>query len=353
LIKGGDTLKSLVVDKKGELLVEEVPMPVYDDYKALVKMIACGICNGTDTKLIHGNFKGFEAYPAILGHEGVGRVVEKGANVRNLELGDVVLLPFLEGMTGCYHSGWGAFSEYAVVSDWRAMVEDGKGPGTIWFSEAYYAQQVVPEFINPVSATMIITLREVLSAAKRFGFNENCSLVIFGAGPVGLCFVRIARLLGMGPIIVFDLIDDKVEEALRMGADYAFNSLKAEVKQEVKKRFKEGADFVIDAVGINELINQAMELVKYNGKICCYGISPNLSMELDWSKAPYNWTLQFVQWPSKLEESEAHSQIINWIQMGVIKPEDFISDVIPFHNIIKAFEIVEERKAKKKVVIKF
>jgi threonine dehydrogenase-like Zn-dependent dehydrogenase len=346
-------MKSLVVDKDGSLSIEEVPVPKFTDYQALVRMESCGVCNGTDMKLIHRNFKGFDTYPAILGHEGVGRVVEKGSKVKSFEIGDAVLLPFLEGMTDKYNSGWGAYSEFAVGGDWKAMVEDGKGPGTPEFSEAYYAQQIVPESINPVSAAMIVTFREVLSACKRFGFKENSSLVVFGAGPVGLCFTKFAKLMGMGPVIVFDIIDEKLQEAAAMGADYVFNSGKVNVKEEVGRICGEGVDFVVDAVGINQLINQAMELIKYNGKICGYGISPKLSMELDWSKAPYNWSLQFVQWPSKLEESEAHTQIISWIQMGVIDPDDFISDVIGFDNILDAFKMVEERKAKKKIVIKF
>lgn len=346
-------MKSLAVDKDGKLFLCEVPLPGIDDYKVLVKMESCGVCNGTDTKLIHGNFKGFDTYPAILGHEGVGRVVEKGKHVKSFEIGDLVLLPFLEGMTENYYSGWGAYSEYAVVGDWKAMVEGGKGPGTPEFSEGYYAQQVVPKGIDSVGASMIVTFREVLSATKRFGFTPNSSLVVFGAGPVGLCFTKFAKLLGLGPVIVFDIIDEKLQEAAAMGADYVFNSMKVDVKEEVRKITKDGADFVVDAVGINQLINQAMELVKYNGKICCYGISPKLSMELDWSKAPYNWTLQFVQWPSKLEEAEAHTQIISWIQMGVINPHDFISDVVPFENILDAFAMVEERRARKKVVIDF
>lgn len=346
-------MKSLVVDKSGSLSIEEVPVPRFNEYQVLVKMISCGICNGTDMKLIHGNFKGFDTYPAILGHEGVGRVVEKGSKVTSFEIGDAVLLPFLEGMTDRYYSGWGAYSEYAVVGDWKAMTADGKGPGTPAFSEAYYAQQVVPEDINPVGAAMIVTFREVLSACKRFGFKANNSLVVIGAGPVGLCFTKFAKLMGLGPVIVFDIVDEKLKEAVSMGADYVFNSEKVNAAEEVKRICSEGADFVVDAVGINQLINQAMEFIKYNGKICCYGISPKLNMELDWSKAPYNWSLQFLQWPSKLEESEAHTQVINWIQMGVIDPYAFISDVIEFDRILDAFKLVEERKAKKKIVIKF
>lgn len=346
-------MKSLIVDSEGKLEIKEISKPECGEYQALVKMVSCGVCNGTDMKIIHRNFKGYDTYPAVLGHEGVGRVVETGRKVKNLKIGELVLLPFLEGMTDGYYSGWGAFSEYAVVGDWKAMAEGGNGPGTPGFSEGSYAQQIVPPDIEPVGAAMIITFREVLSAIKRFGFRENSSLVVFGAGPVGLCFTKFAKLLGLESVIAFDIVEEKLEEASRMGADYVFNSAKVDVVSEVKKIHPAGVDYIVDAVGINQLINQAMELVKYNGKICCYGISPKLGMELDWSKAPYNWTLQFIQWPSKLEESEAHVQIINWLRMGVLRTEDFISDTISFRNILDAFRMVEERKAKKKIIIRF
>lgn len=346
-------MKSLAVDSDGKLSIVNVSRPSCGDYQALVKMESCGVCNGTDTKLVHGTFKGFDTYPALLGHEGVGRVVETGSKVKYLKKGDMVLMPYLENATDGYYSAWGAYSEYCVAGDGRAMVEAGMGPGAPGFSESYYAQLVVPESINPVSASMIITFREVLSATKRFGFKENDTLVIFGAGPVGLCFTKFAKLLGMGPITVFDIVDEKLTEARAMGADHAFNSTKVNVREEVEKIYKGGVDFVLDAVGINQLINQAMELIKYNGKICCYGISPKLDMQMDWSKAPYNWTLHFHQFPSKLEEGEAHRQVLSWIEMGVLNPDDFISDVVDFENIIDAFKMVEARKALKKVVIRY
>jgi len=346
-------MKSLVVNDQGILSIENVSMPRFNEYQALVKMESCGICNGTDMKLIHRQFKGFHTYPAILGHEGVGRVVETGSKVKHLKIGDIVLLPFLEEKTDGYYPAWGAFSEYAVVGDGRAMLEDGVGPHSPLFSEAYYAQQVVPEDISPVNAAMIVTFREVLSACKRFGFRENNSLVIFGAGPVGLCFTKFAKLLGMGPIMLVGIHDEKIREGAALGADYIWNSTKVDIIEEIRKVCKDGVDFVVDAAGVNQIINQAMELVRYNGKICCYGISPQLNMQLDWSKAPYNWDLQFLQWPSKLEESQCHRQIVSWIQTGVLNPEDFISDVIEFDRVIDAYKMVEEKKAKKKIIIAF
>jgi threonine dehydrogenase-like Zn-dependent dehydrogenase len=314
------------------------------------------VCNGTDLKLIHGTFKNFNTYPAALGHEGVGRVVETGSRVQSLHIGDIVLLPFLEGKSGEVYSGWGAYSEYAVVGDPEACIANGMGPGTPEFSEGCLAQTVIrPEDkVDPVGASMIVTFREVLSAIRRFGFRPNENVLIFGAGPVGLCFTKFAKLLGLKTVITADIDDEKVRFARQMGADYAFNSTKRDINAEVKKLFPEGIDYVVDAVGINQLVNQAMGLVRYNGKICCYGISPQLGMDLDWSRAPYNWSLDFIQWPSKKEEGEAHAQIMAWINLGVLDPKDFISDVFDFDHIIDAFKLVEERKSStKKIVIRY
>jgi threonine dehydrogenase-like Zn-dependent dehydrogenase len=349
-------MKTLVVDAEHRLSIREIPIPTYKDCQALVKTLSCGVCNGTDMKLIHGNFKNFSTYPASLGHEAVGQVIEVGSKVSSLHVGDVVLLPFLEEKTEDVYSGWGAYSEYAVVGDAEAYIANGMGPGTKDFSEGYFAQTVIKpaDKVNPVEAAMIVTFREVLSAIKRFGFQPNENILIFGAGPVGLCFTKFSKLLGLKTVITVDVDDEKVQFAKAMGADIAFNSKTTDVNTEIKKLFPDGIDCVIDAVGINALINQAMELIKYNGKICCYGISPKLGMELDWSKAPYNWTLQFVQWPSKKEEGDAHAQIMAWINLGVLKPMDFISDVIDFDHIIDAFKLVEERRSStKKIVIQY
>lgn len=349
-------MKSLTVDGEGKLEVKEFPIPDFGPCQALVKMRSCGICNGTDTKLIHHTFKNFDTYPCILGHEGVGEVVETGEKVRNLKKGDLVLLPFLEKPVKGYTPGWGAYSEFAVVGDADAYIANGMGPGTSSWSEGYLAQKVLKptDKVTPVSAAMIVTFREVLAAVRRFGFRPNESVIIFGAGPVGLCFTKFCKLIGMDPVITSDVFDDKVSEAKRLGADYGFNTKECDIIDAVHNVLPEGADNVIDAVGINALLNQAMHLVKYNGKICGYGISPVLNMNLDWSNAPYNWSLNFVQWPSKREEALAHSQIMAWINSGALDPNDYISHSFKFDQILDAFDLVAKHdRNTKKIVIDF
>ena len=349
-------MRGLAVDKEGRLSVPELSMPVFGECQALVKTLSCGVCNGTDGKLIHGTFKNMHEYPLLLGHEGVGRVVEVGRRVSKYKVGDVVLLPYIYSMQDGYFSGWGAYCEYAVVGDENAFALAGQGVGTPGYDEGCWAQtKIRPEdHVDPVSASMIVTFREVLSAIRRFGFQANENIVILGAGPVGLCFTRFAKLLGMGPVVTVDIHDDKIAEAARMGADVVINSQKQETEGEFRRLFPNGADNIVDAVGLNALINQAMKFVKYNGKICCYGISAALDMQLDWSSGPYNWTLQFLQFPSKMEEYQAHSQVMAWINAGILDPSAFISHVIPFERVTDAFDLVEKRlPTTKKIVISY
>lgn len=341
-------MKSLVVYKDGTYGFEDLPMPKIGEYDALVKVLSCGVCNGTDMKIIHGNFKGIEDYPVVLGHEGIGQVVELGAKVKNMKKGDIVMMPYYSDVPEGYTSGWGTYSEYATVSDAKAMQDDGKIP-----DEFAWGQTVLPEGTDPISAAMIITFREVRSTMDTFGFSANKSLAVLGLGPVGLSFVRFAKLIGMGPIIAMDIQPEKLELAKKMGADYVINTKEQDLVKAVKEICPEGVDFALDAVGINPFINQALNIIKPDAKVCVYGISPKTTQEIDWSVCPYNWTLQFSQFPIKAMEAAAQSQIVSWIQAGALDPNDFISHVFDFDDIGKAFELIERREPCMKMVIRF
>jgi threonine dehydrogenase-like Zn-dependent dehydrogenase len=348
-------VKTLIVDKNGSLSFAEAPMPKYGDYQALVKMISCGVCNGTDLKLIHGKFKGFsyeKDYPLMLGHEGVGRVIEVGSKVCGLKTGDVVLLPFVDAV-GDLKSGWGAFSEYGVVNDVTALKGDGLAFGNPLYPECVDAQAVVPPDIDPVDAVVIVTLREVLSSIKTFGIGPDESVAVFGCGPVGQTFIRFMNLLGVRPIIAFDIVEEKLATALKNGATHAIDNKSAGIAAKVREICPDGVDYVLDAVGYLPLINQSMEFIKDRGKICCYGISPEDAMRLDWSKAPYNWTLCFQQMPRKIEEGAAYSQVLAWLRSGAVRLKDFISDYANFEDVIDVFGKVEKREIALKCVIKF
>ena len=348
-------MKTLIVDNKGGLSIGETSMPVIGEYQALVKMIACGMCNGTDTKLIHGNFKGFSYendYPLMLGHEGVGRVVEIGSKVTGYKVGDVVLLPFTLPVPGL-NSAWGGYSEYGIVHDEKALTDAGYAVGHTLFPDCALAQNTVPADIDPVDAVLMITFKEVLSSVRTFGIGANESVAIFGCGPVGLAFIKIMNLLGVHPIIAFDIDDGKLEAAIKHGATAAYNNNKVDAVKCVREFCPDGVDYAVDAVGVLELINTSFGLIRDRGTVCCYGISAKQTMTLDWSAASYNWNICFQQMPRKNEEGDAHSQVLAWLRSGAIDLKDFISEYVEFKDIVEAFGRLEKGDIKLKCVITY
>jgi Threonine dehydrogenase and related Zn-dependent dehydrogenases len=324
----------------------DIPTPEPTDYEALVKVEACGICAGTDTKIIHGKFKGVDNYPAVLGHEGVGRVVRVGSKVHSFKIGDLVMMPYLGTTPAGIFSAWGTFSEYNTVCDARAMEADGFIP-----PEFAWGQSLLPSYTDIPGAVMMITFREVLSTMELFGFSHNKSLVVFGLGPVGQTFVRFAKLCGMSPVIAVGRSDAKLAAAAENGADYIIDTRVTPIAEGVHAICPGGVDFALDAAGVNAFISDALSFIAPGGKICIYGISPDTSVFFDLSACPYNFTLQYNQFPSKRMEGEALARILAWTRFGALDPRKFISDIIPFERIGEGYDLVESGKASGKIVV--
>ena len=319
-------MKALAFYKDGTMKVEQLPKPEMGDYHALVQNLSCGICNGTDFKLIHGDFKGFDTYPAILGHESVGRIVEVGSKVTSFKPGDLVLRSILE-TTGDerFASGWGSFAEYGLIGDIAAMKADGRDD----YYDIYLAQQIVPSDFDPHEAVMLITLKEVLSGLQRFGVGQGHSVLIHGAGPVGLSMVKFAKLKGADPVVVSEPNASRRERASKLGADIVFDPTSEDLVTKAKSIEADGFDFLIDAVGINKLMTESLKIVKFNGKVGVYGIAAQTNCEIDWEAAPYNWAIHFVQWPTFEDEAAVHDEVVKYVQSGEIVLSDFVTHVIP------------------------
>jgi threonine dehydrogenase-like Zn-dependent dehydrogenase len=341
-------MKGLIVDETGKLfIVNDVPMPETGDYDCLVKTIACGICAGTDTKIIQKHFKGYAGYPCVLGHESCGEVVKIGSKVRNYKVGDRVLRSMLVD-TEKYYSGWGSFAEYGFVTDYWAMDADGiKNIFT-----GHMAQQIVPGDIDPEKAVMLITFKEVFSALKRFGIASGMEVMVNGCGPVGLTMVNLMKAMGVGRIVASDINEKRLAIAKEMGADDLINAAKGDVEAKVKQIVPKGLDVFVDAVGRNELMNLGLNLIKFNGKVAVYGISPKCSAEIDWEKAPYNWDIHFVQWPTFEEEAAAHDEVVKFVREGRLNLDRFVSDVFDIDDFEKGFDIIKNGDCLK-VALKF
>lgn len=342
-------MKAVIVESNGQVSLRDVPIPEINDYQALLKVQATAIC-GTDLKILHNRLKGYSNYPTVLGHEAVGEVVSIGSKVHSFKVGDYVIHPGIYDRCGKYYTTWGAMAEYAVVNDAAALIEGGFEINSPIFPDHAFSQKVIPREIHPVPATMIITFREVLSAIKRMRFQSGESIVIYGAGPVGLSFIRLCKIIGMSPIICVIRGSGKKQQALDAGADVVLVSSDTDVDSEIRKMFPLGVDVLLDAAGDPSLITKNLNLVRMFGKVCIYGVTPENKVMVDWSNAPYSFELLFSQWPDKREEAAVHDEIIEMMLDGRLNGMDFISDVYDFSDAVSGINFFLERKNMKKVV---
>jgi threonine dehydrogenase-like Zn-dependent dehydrogenase len=196
--------------------------------------------------------------------------------------------------------------------------------------------RAVPKTISVEDAVMLCTWREVYGGFGDFSLGEGDDILVFGAGPVGLSFVKVGRLLGLNYIASVDLLPSRRKLALEMGADEAFAPDDPAVASLSQKRGKP-FDAVIDAVGKEAIINAALPLVKMGGAVCVYGVIDAPSIRLDKFRGPYNFNLLVHQWPTRWREAAAQEPLCAWIEAGRLSYRDFISVEYPAAEIEQAF----------------
>ena len=340
-------VKAAVVVEPGKLEIKDVPEPEITDYQAKCRNMCCGICAGTDTKLLNGTFRGVHLYPGVLGHEAIGEVIEVGNKVEKYKVGDRVMRPGLFAqLSDGTHPIFGGLAEYTVAADYEAMVRDNIGPIDVTF----ISMQTIPEWMEAKHAVLLILFKEVLNGFSRFRIRPNTDMAIFGAGAVGVTFVRLAKLFGVKRVAIVSRTPAKLERAKEMGADLVVNSRESDPVKVLRDFIGEGYDYVIDAAGSPEIIQAGLGLVKMNGTICVYGVSDIFKMNIDWTSAPDNWTLQFHNDPVWPEEALTHDQACNMVKTGILKPEWYLDTVLPFEQTQKAFDLLWAGQAFKAVV---
>lgn len=331
-------MKSLAIIKANEMRIVEVPVPEPGPYDALIRSEAAFLCNATDRKLTEGHFPGIGAdqYPMLLGHENVGIVETIGAKVKTFKPGDRVIGGLISFELAGYKSGWGGDSEYVLVRDHHAMVADGVADAAHGWDPIHQIMRPVPDYVQPDAAGLLCTWREVYAAFSDFNLRPDQKILIFGAGPVGLTFIRIARLKGFSFIASVEPMREKHALIRKMGADVIYAP-----DEDFVARFQKDAggkaDVVIDAVGNTRITNAALPLIKMAGSMCVYGVVADDVMAIEKHRGPYNFNLLIHQWPTREYEAAAQEPLCEYIRDGRLDAADFVTARFPLADYEKAF----------------
>ena len=257
-------MKAVVFHGQGDIRVDDVPDPqLQAPTDAIVRLTASAIC-GTDLHFIRGCFPDMQP-GTILGHEGVGVVEALGEDVRNLKVGDRVVIPSTIACGNCSYCRAGYFAQCDVANP------NGKSAGTSFFGgpkatgpfHGLQAEKARIPFANigliklpeAISDDQAIALSDIFPTAW-FGaemaeIKDGDSVAVFGCGPVGLFAIVSAKLMGAGRVFAIDGLPDRLERARELGAEII--DFEQENPVETLQRLTSGigVDRAIDAVGID------------------------------------------------------------------------------------------------------
>jgi L-iditol 2-dehydrogenase len=335
-------MKAVAAVSMGKVEVVDIPMPEIEDYECLVKVKACGFCNGTDMKIIDDEVSTTPVeFPVILGHEGVGEVVQVGKKVKNLHVGEVYLNPHGRIMPGTpFKSMWANMVEYGVLPDYEVMDELGIG------GPRYGGNLSIPPEIDPLDGGVILTLKECFSGIRNFGFQPGQDVLVYGDGPVGLALVNFLRMAGAAWIGCVGHQPLRLQWiASHSQPDLLLNSHQESVPERLGER---RVDLVIDAVGSTAVIKQASHLLKPGGKVGVLGVIKNKDATLSLLDLANHTSVHMLNWPYR--EHATHEEIVGLILRGTINPWDYYTHVMAMQEAPRAMEMVKTRQAFKVVL---
>lgn len=326
-------MKAIVINKPGEVLMKEVEIPRPPKGFARVKVKAAAIC-ATDLEVIDGNIPA--NYPIIPGHEWSGIVEEVGDEADSKWIGktvvgsnDVVCLK----CDACRRGEWryckdfeeigfkrnGAYAEYVIVP--------------------VYGLCEKPENVAWEHAALCEPLGVALGTMKKAKAKFGDTLMIMGAGSIGLCMLAVGKAMGMRKIVVCASTKKRLELAERMGAYATIATKEQDFFEEMKKIHPEGCDVVIDATGIEECIQNCIKSTKKGGTFALagYGRGKNMSIRIDDIHvnnlkvvgAGNNWNM--------------HKKAIELMADGIIDISCFVSEKITLEEFEKGIEMVRTR----------
>ena len=319
---------------KEELRVEPVMVPELGPTDILVRVRVALTC-GTDLKVFR---RGYHARmikpPAILGHELAGDVVAVGSEVQSFRPGQRVVAANSAPCWECYYCkrrqenlcedllfNNGAYAEYARI------------PGPIVECNAHE----IPEGIGYREAAMVEPLACVLRGLEESGVRAGDTVTVIGLGPIGLMFVRLAKLAG-ARVIAVGRRQMQLERAQRMGADEILLAGQTELPVDQVRGLTDqgrGSDIVIEAVGSPHTWRGAVQMVRTGGTVNLFGGCPTGSQVcVDTSQLHYSE----VTIKSSFHHTPAHiRRALEVIGEGRISASEFVINEAPLTDLLDVF----------------
>ncbi|WP_306324739.1 zinc-dependent alcohol dehydrogenase family protein [Streptomyces venezuelae] len=267
-------MKAAVFQGAGRVAWQDVPDPgIEEPGDAIVRVDAVTIC-GTDLHILKGDVP--EVTPGrVLGHEAVGTVVETGQDVRTVRPGDRVLISCITSCGRCRFCRESRYGQCQGGGGWiLGHLVDGTQAEYVRVPFADLSVHPLPSTVDSFDAVL---LADIFPTAYEVGVLNGAvrpgdTVVVVGAGPIGLAAIATARLYSPGRIIAVDLAASRLEAARKLGADATVTA--GEGPEELVADLTDGlgADVAMEAVGVPETFEMCTRMVRPGGHVANIGV---------------------------------------------------------------------------------
>jgi L-gulonate 5-dehydrogenase len=299
--------------------------------EVLIRVQRAGIC-GSDVHILHGS-NPFARYPRVIGHEFAGHVVEVGAGVDTITPGAAVVVDPVIACGHCYPCRIGRPNVCSTL-EVLGVHRDGGFRDHVAVPAANCVP--IPDGVPIALATLAEPFAVAANVLSRTGIGADDTVLIYGAGTVGLTVLQVARLHG-ARCIVSDMDAARLERARGYGAAVILDPRSTPIPDAVRDENEGlGPTVVIDGAGLPSLLEEACQVISPAGRIGLLGFSP----------APCNISQQqIVAKELSLVGSRLNRrfipQVVQWLAEGKLQPAEMITQTIPAADARAAFDLVE------------
>lgn len=340
-------MKAAVVYGENDIRVAEVPTPRPGPGEVLLKVKGSGVC-ATDVKILGGTGLPSDL-PTILGHEAAGTIAALGDGVSGLDVGQCVAVYPIAVCGACVYCRQGRHSlcldQYGLGHGIDgAFAEYVKIPGRIVSLGGIIDIDDMPFDL----AAMIEPVSCCLAAAKHCHTKPGDIVAVIGCGPLGLLHTIVSKSRG-ARVIAVDVNAERLAVARRVGADWALNPEKVSVVDEVKDLTHVGADVVIAAIGVAEVIETYLPLVRNGGVFNIFGGTPRgRTMTLDPRWLHYGEIILTGTFAASVYEFK---QALPFVKEYADRIDHVISVRCGLDDVLNAVERVKSGSALKSVIM--
>lgn len=335
-----------------DLRIEERPVPEIGPGEALLKVLSTGIC-GTDLRIWHGSHRKYTPGTIrIPGHEVVGDIVNLGTEVSGIETGQRV---FIAPNMGCGHCRQCISGNNNLCANYSApgITIDGSFAEYMRIPSAAILQgNLIPisKEIDPAAAALIEPFACVLRGQEALHIQPGESVLVVGAGPIGMMHVMLAQLRGSGVVIVSELITERAAQAREFGADLVVNPNEQDLAAVIDELTNGmGVDVVIVAAPAPRAQEMAVELAAIGGRINLFGGLPKDHPTIQLNSNLVHYKELVITGTTACSTQDCHRAAVI-VNSGQIDLSRLIGVRFPLGEAIQALSVAESGKALKVVL---